>query len=155
MELFETTLFKGKTQPVSMAQVEEAYKKVKRNGGSGGVDGIEISDYETDKVKNLYKLWNRLASGSYHPSAVRTVEIPKSDGSKRKLGVPTIADRIAQQVVKDVLEPRMEQIFHKDSYGYRPQKSTHDAIGQCRERCFKHPYVIDLDIKGFFDNITN
>jgi group II intron reverse transcriptase/maturase len=155
MELFETTLFKGKTQPVTMQQVQEAYKKVKRNGGAGGVDGQSLADYDTDKVNNLYKLWNRLASGSYHPEAVRTVEIPKSDGSKRKLGIPTITDRIAQQVVKDVLEPRMEKIFHKDSYGYRPHKSAHDAIGQCRERCFSHPYVLDLDIKGFFDNITH
>jgi group II intron reverse transcriptase/maturase len=155
MELFETTLFKGKTQPVTMQQVQEAYKKVKRNGGAGGVDGQSLADYDTDKVNNLYKLWNRLASGSYHPEAVRTVEIPKSDGSKRKLGIPTITDRIAQQVVKDVLEPRMEKIFHKDSYGYRPHKSAHDAIGQCRERCFSHPYVLDLDIKGFFDNINH
>jgi RNA-directed DNA polymerase len=155
MELFETTLYKGKTQPVSYEQVQEAYKKVKSSGGKGGVDGIELTDYEASKVSNLYKLWNRMASGSYHPQAVRSVEIPKSDGSKRLLGIPTIEDRVAQQVVKDVLEGRMEQIFHKDSYGYRPHKSGHEAIAQCRERCFKQPYVIDLDIKGFFDNINH
>jgi RNA-directed DNA polymerase len=155
MELFETTLFKGKTQPVTYEQVQGAYKKVKANGGSSGVDGITIADYETAKVSNLYKLWNRMASGSYHPEAVRSVEIPKSDGSKRLLGIPTITDRIAQQVVKDALEARMEAIFHKDSYGYRPHKSAHDAVAQCRERCFKQPYVIDLDIKGFFDNINH
>jgi RNA-directed DNA polymerase len=155
MELFETALFKGKTQPVSYEQVQAAYAKVKSNGGKGGVDGIEISDYEANKVNNLYKLWNRMASGSYYPQAVRSVEIPKSDGSKRLLGIPTISDRVAQQVVKDVLEGRMEQIFHGDSYGYRPHKSAHDAIAQCRLRCFKQPYVIDLDIKGFFDNINH
>jgi group II intron reverse transcriptase/maturase len=155
MELFETTLFKGKTQPVSYEQVKSAYAKVKANGGRGGVDGIELSDYEANRVNNLYKLWNRMASGSYHPLAVRSVEIPKSDGSKRLLGIPTIDDRIAQQVVKDVIEPRMESLFDIDSYGYRPHKSAHDAIGQCRTRCFKQPYVIDLDIKGFFDNIDH
>jgi RNA-directed DNA polymerase len=155
MELFETTLFKGKTQPVSYEQVKSAYLKVKSQGGKGGVDGIELPDYEANRTKNLYKLWNRMASGSYHPHAVRSVEIPKSDGSKRLLGIPTIEDRIAQQVVKDVLEPRMEAIFDIDSYGYRPHKSAHDAIGQCRSRCFKQPYVIDLDIKGFFDNIDH
>jgi RNA-directed DNA polymerase len=155
MELFETTLYKGKTQPVKYEQVQSAYEKVKRNGGKGGVDGVELSDYEKQRVANLYKLWNRMASGSYHPQAVRSVEIPKSDGSKRMLGIPTIEDRVAQQVVKDVLEGRMEDIFHEDSYGYRPQKSAHEAIAQCRERCFKQPYVIDLDIKGFFDNINH
>jgi RNA-directed DNA polymerase len=155
MELFETTLFKGKTQPVSYEQVKCAYAKVKANGGRGGVDGTELSDYEANRVNNLYKLWNRMASGSYHPRAVRSVEIPKRDGSKRLLGIPTIDDRIAQQVVKEVIEPRMESIFDIDSYGYRPHKSAHDAIGQCRTRCFKQPYVIDLDIKGFFDNIDH
>lgn len=155
MELFETTLYKGKTQPVSYEQVQSAYTKVKANGGKGGVDGIELADYDRQKVANLYKLWNRMASGSYFPVAVRSVEIPKNDGSKRLLGIPTINDRVAQQVVKDVLEGRMEDIFHEDSYGYRPQKSAHDAIAQCRLRCFKQPYVIDLDIKGFFDNINH
>lgn len=155
MELFETTLYKGKTQPVKYEQVQSAYEKVKSNGGKGGVDGVELLDYEKQRVANLYKLWNRMASGSYHPQAVRSVEIPKSDGSKRMLGIPTIEDRVAQQVVKDVLEGRMEDIFHEDSYGYRPQKSAHEAIAQCRERCFKQPYVVDLDIKGFFDNINH
>jgi RNA-directed DNA polymerase len=139
---------------VSYEQVQAAYTKVKANGGKGGVDGIELADYDCQKVANLYKLWNRMSSGSYFPSAVRTVEIPKSDGSKRLLGIPTISDRVAQQVVKDVLEGRMADIFHEDSYGYRPHKSAHDAIAQCRLRCFKQPYVIDLDIKGFFDNIN-
>jgi RNA-directed DNA polymerase len=155
MELFATTLLRGKTQPVSMEQVKAAYQKVKSNGGAGGVDKIEILDYETDKTKRLYKLWNRMASGSYHPQAVRAVEIPKQDGSKRVLGIPTIEDRIAQQVVKDVLEERMELIFHPDSYGYRPKRGAHEALSRCRERCFKKPYVIDLDIKGFFDNIDH
>lgn len=155
MELFETTLFKGKTQPITTEQVVKAYQKVKSNGGAGGVDGVEISDYESNHVSHLYKLWNRMASGSYYPQAVRSVEIPKSDGSKRLLGIPTVTDRIAQQVVKDVLEPRMEKIFLNDSYGYRPKVGAHDAIGKCRERCFKKAYVIDLDIKGFFDNIDH
>lgn len=155
MELFETALYKGKTQPVSYEQVQAAYTKVKANGGKGGVDGIELADYDRQKAANLYKLWNRMSSGSYFPAAVRSVEIPKSDGSKRLLGIPTIRDRVAQQVVKDVLEGRMEDIFHEDSYGYRPHKSAHDAIAQCRMRCFKEPYVIDLDIKGFFDNINH
>jgi RNA-directed DNA polymerase len=155
MELFETALKKGKTQPVSMSQVRLAYAKVKSNGGAGGVDGVEVPDYEANKAKWLYKLWNRMASGSYNPQAVRSVEIPKSDGSKRVLGIPTITDRIAQQVVKDVLEPRMEKVFKTDSYGYRPNKSSHEAIGVCRERCWANPYVIDLDIKGFFDNINH
>jgi RNA-directed DNA polymerase len=155
MELFETTLLRGKTQAITMEQVKAAYQKVKSNGGAGGVDKIEILDYETETTKRLYKLWNRMASGSYHPQAVRAVEIPKQDGSKRVLGIPTIEDRIAQQVVKDVLEARMELIFHPDSYGYRPKRGAHEALSRCRERCIKNPYVIDLDIKGFFDNIDH
>jgi group II intron reverse transcriptase/maturase len=155
MELFERLELKGKSQAISMAQVQSAYQKVKSNDGAGGVDGIELSDYEADKVKRLYKLWNRMASGSYHPQAVRAVELPKADGSKRLLGIPTIEDRVAQQVVKDVIEARMEKAFHRDSYGYRPDKGAHEAIGLCRERCCEQPYVIDLDIKGFFDNIDH
>ena len=155
MELFETTLLRGKTQPVSIEQVKSAYAKVKSNGGAGGVDKVSLSDYEQDKAKRLYKLWNRMASGSYHPQAVRGVSIPKQDGSKRLLGIPTISDRVAQQVVKDVLEPRMEKVFLADSYGYRPNRGAHGAIAVCRERCFKKSYVIDLDIKGFFDNIDH
>jgi RNA-directed DNA polymerase len=155
MELFETTSLRGKTQPISIEQVKSAYDTVKSNGGAGGVDGVSLPDYEANKVNLLYTLWNRMASGSYFPEAVRTVEIPKSDGSKRQLGIPTIGDRIAQQVVKSVLEPRMEAVFHPDSYGYRPHKSAHDAIGMCRLRCWETLYVIDLDIKGFFDNIDH
>jgi RNA-directed DNA polymerase len=155
MELFETISMRGKTQPINLEQVKTAYHKVKSNGGAGVVDGIELPDYEQSKVKWLYKLWNRMSSGSYYPQAVRRVEIPKADGSKRQLGIPTVDDRIAQQVVKDVLEPRMEAVFHADSYGYRPNKGAHDAIGKCRERCWEKPYVIDLDIKGFFDNINH
>jgi RNA-directed DNA polymerase len=155
MELFETSMLKGKTQPVRIEQVKRAYERVKANGGAGGVDGIEIADYEADKVKGMYKLWNRLASGSYFPQAVRSVAIPKADGSKRLLGIPTIEDRIAQQVAKDVLEPRMEAVFHSDSYGYRPNRGAHGALRVCRERCWQKAYVIDLDIKGFFDNIDH
>ena len=155
MELFETTLLRGKTHSVSIEQVKAAYAKVKSNGGAGGVDKIRISDYDQSKAKRLYKLWNRMASGSYHPQAVRGVSIPKQDGRKRLLGIPTISDRVAQQVVKDVLEPRMEKVFLSDSYGYRPNRGAHGAIAVCRERCFKKSYVIDLDIQGFFDNIDH
>lgn len=155
MELFETTNFKGKSQPVSIEQVKSAYQKVKSNGGAGGVDGVEIADYESNKAKLLYKLWNRMASGSYFPQAVRSVAIPKADGSKRLLGIPTIEDRVAQQVVKDAIEGRMEGVFHANSYGYRPNRGAHEAIGVCRQRCWQKPYVIDLDIKGFFDNIDH
>jgi RNA-directed DNA polymerase len=155
MELFETTMLKGKTQPVSIEQVKRAYERVRLKGGAGGVDRIEIPDYEKSKAKNLYKLWNRMASGSYYPQAVRSVAIPKADGSKRILGIPTLSDRVAQQVAKDVLEPVMEKLFHVNSYGYRPKVGAHEAIGVCRERCWQKPYVIDLDIKGFFDNIDH
>lgn len=105
--------------------------------------------------RNLYKLWNRLSSGSYFPAAVKRVEIPKLDGSLRPLGIPTVEDRIAQMVVKQLLEPRLERVFHPDSYGYRPRKSAIDAVNQARQRCWKRGWVVDLDIKGFFDNIDH
>lgn len=111
--------------------------------------------YESNLVRNLYKLWNRLSSGSYFPAAVKRVEIPKQDGSLRPLGIPTVEDRIAQMVVKQLLEPEFEQVFHPDSYGYRPRKSAIDAVRQARQRCWKRGWVVDLDIKGFFDNIDH
>ena len=117
---------------ISKHSVLEAYKKVKRNKGGAGVDGITMQDFERNLKDNLYKIWNRLSSGSYFPPAVLRVEIPKSDGSIRPLGIPTVADRIAQMVIKQHLEPKLEKVFHKDSYGYRPHKSAHQALEQTR-----------------------
>jgi len=135
--------------------VWEAYKRVKANKGAAGIDGQTITEFEVNLKDNLYKLWNRMSSGSYFPPAVRIVEIPKGDNKMRRLGIPTITDRIAQMVAKMVLEPRLEPHFHEDSYGYRPGKSAHDAVGVARKRCWRYNWCIDLDIKGFFDNIDH
>jgi group II intron reverse transcriptase/maturase len=140
---------------ITKRQVWEAYKRVKANKGAAGVDGQTIEAFEEDLKDNLYKLWNRLASGSYFPSPVLRVEIPKGDGRMRPLGIPTVADRVAQMVAKQFLEPELEQHFHPDSYGYRPGKSALDAVGVARERCWKYDWVLDLDIQGFFDNIDH
>ncbi len=145
----------AKPFPVTKRQVWEAYKRVKANKGGAGVDGQTLEDFERDVGDNLYKLWNRMASGSYMPPPVKRVEIPKEGGGIRPLGVPTVADRVAQMVVKQVLEPELERHFHPDSYGYRPGKSAHQAIGQARKRCWHNDWVLDLDIKGFFDNIDH
>lgn len=139
--------------PITKRQVWEAYKRVKANQGGAGVDGQTLDGFGQDLENNLYKLWNRLASGSYQPPPVKRVEIPKANGGIRPLGIPTVADRIAQMVVKQVLEPELEKHFHPDSYGYRPGRSAHQAIGQARKRCWSNDWVVDLDIKGFFDNI--
>lgn len=155
MELFKTGELRGKTQPITYEQVAEAYRKVQSNAGAAGVDGVTLETFSSNKVANLYKLWNRMASGSYMPEGVRGVEIPKQDGSKRLLGIPTVTDRIAQEVVKTVLEPRMEKVFHSDSYGYRPNRSAHDAVSKCQERSREYQWVIDMDIEGFFDNIDH
>lgn len=120
-----------------------------------GIDGQRIEKFEENLKDNLYKLWNRISSGSYFPPAVRIVEIPKSDGKMRRLGIPTVSDRIAQMVAKIILEPKVDPHFHVDSYGYRPEKSAHDAIGQARQRCWRYNWVLDLDIKGFFDNLDH
>jgi len=138
---------------ISKQEVWEAYQQVKANKGAAGVDEQTIADFERKLKSNLYKLWNRLSSGSYFPPPVRTVKIPKADGGERKLGIPTVSDRIAQMVVKSRLEPAVEPLFHPDSYGYRPRKSALDAVGQARQRCWRYDWVVDLDIKGFFDNI--
>ena len=148
-------MIQTKSQDITKREVWEAYKKVKRNKGSAGVDRVDFEKFESNLENNLYKLWNRLSSGSYMPPAVLRVEIPKSDGGTRALGIPTIADRVAQMVVKDYLEPKLEKIFHNDSYGYRPNKSAHQALELTRKRCWKYPFVLDLDIKGFFDNIDH
>ena len=140
---------------ISKRQVWEVYKRVKANKGAAGVDGQSIEAFEEDLEGNLYKLWNRLASGSYFPSPVLRVEIPKIDGRMRPLGIPTVADRVAQMVAKQNLEPALEEHFHPDSYGYRPGKSALDAVGAARKRCWKYDWVVDLDIKGFFDNLDH
>lgn len=147
----------GKTESfaISKRQVWEAYKKVRANKGSAGVDGVDFEAFESDLENNLYKLWNRMASGSYMPPPVLRVEIPKSDGGVRQLGIPTIADRIAQMVVKEYLEPELEKYFHPDSYGYRPNKSAHQALEVATKRCRMYPFVLDMDIKGFFDTIDH
>ena len=144
---------KPKSFEISKWAVWEAYRRVKANKGGAGVDEQSIEEFEQDLSGNLYKLWNRLSSGSYFPPPVRAVEIPKRDGSSRTLGVPTVADRIAQVVVRSYLEPEVEPVFHEDSYGYRPGRSAHDALRVCRERCWKHNWVLDMDIRKFFDTV--
>ena len=139
---------------IAKREVWEAYKQVKANRGAAGVDGQSIEDFDRDLNKNLYRIWNRMSSGSYFPPPVRRVDIPKGDtGATRPLGIPTVADRIAQMVVKRRLEPILEPVFHRDSYGYRPGKSAHDALVKARQRCWAHDWVLDLDIKSFFDEI--
>jgi RNA-directed DNA polymerase len=140
---------------ISKHEVWEAFLKVKANQGAAGVDGQSIADFEVSLKDNLYKLWNRLSSGSYLPPAVRRVDIPKASGGTRPLGIPTVADRIAQEVVKRRLEPLLEPIFHEDSFGYRPGRSAIDAVGVARQRCWKAAFVVDLDIKSFFDTIDH
>jgi RNA-directed DNA polymerase len=135
--------------------VYEAYKAVKSNAGAAGVDGETIEQFEADLQNNLYKLWNRMSSGSYFPPPVRAVSIPKKSGGQRILGVPTVADRVAQMVVKQLIEPDLEPIFLADSYGYRPRKSALDAVGVTRQRCWKYDWVLEFDIKGLFDNIDH
>lgn len=140
---------------ISKWTVWEAYRKVKANKGAPGVDGQSLAAFETDLQGNLYKIWNRMSSGSYFPPAVRAVEIPKAGGGVRTLGVPTVADRVAQTVVAMELEAKVEPIFHQDSYGYRPNRSALDAVGECRRRCWKKDWVIDLDISKFFDTVDH
>ena len=135
--------------------IYEAYKKVKSNKGGSGIDGITIEEYDKDLSNNLYRLWNRMSSGSYMPQSVKLVEIPKSNGGKRPLGIPSISDRIAQMAVVLSIMPVLDRIFHDDSYGYRPNKSAHDAVTKARERCFKYPWVLDMDISKFFDTIDH
>ena len=136
-------------------EVWEAFKRVKANQGAAGVDGQSIQDFEARLAANLYKLWNRLSSGSYMPPPVRRVDIPKGDEGTRPLGIPTVADRIAQEVVRRYLEPILEPVFHPDSYGYRPGRSAIDAIRTARQRCWRSDWVLDIDIKGFFDSIDH
>ncbi len=136
---------------IEKRQVYEAYKAVKSNRGAAGVDGQTLEAFEADLAGNLYKIWNRMSSGSYFPPPVRAVSIPKKTGGERILGVPTVSDRIAQMVVKQMIEPMLEPIFLPDSYGYRPAKSALDAVGVTRQRCWKYDWVLEFDIKGLLD----
>ena len=146
-----------KTKPYNISKkiVWKAYEQVKANKGSAGVDNESIADFEKNLKDNLYKIWNRMSSGSYYPPAVKAVEIPKKNGGKRVLGVPTVADRIAQMVAKIYFEPQVEPYFHPDSYGYRPRKSAIDALAITRKRCWKYDWLLEFDIKGLFDNIDH
>jgi group II intron reverse transcriptase/maturase len=146
----------GKPFEISKWDVWEAFKRVKENGGGPGVDGQTIEDFEADLQGNLYKIWNRMSSGSYFPPPVKAVEIPKQHGGgTRTLGVPTVADRVAQTVVAMHLEPRVEPVFHPDSYGYRRGKAALGAVETCRQRCWKKDWVIDLDVQSFFDSVRH
>lgn len=140
---------------VSYQVFERAFERVKANKGSYGVDEQTISEYEENLRVNLYKLWNRMSSGTYFPKPVKAVAIPKKNGGTRILGIPTVEDRVAQMVAKLYFEPNVEKIFYEESYGYRPNKSAIDAVGRARENCWKYNWVVDFDIKGLFDNINH
>lgn len=144
-----------KSFAVSKQMVYNSYLKVCDKNGGAGIDKETIDQFTGSLSENLYKVWNRMSSGSYFPPAVRTVLIPKKHGGMRPLGIPTVGDRIAQGVVKDFLEPILEPLFHASSFGYRPGKSAHDALAQCNGNCIEQAWVVDLDIKGFFDNISH
>ena len=146
-----------KTKPFNIDKklVYDAYKAVKANAGAAGVDGQSLEMFDKDLMRNLYKIWNRMSSGSYFPPPVRAVPIPKKTGGQRILGVPTVADRVAQMVVKKIVEREVEPIFLPDSYGYRPNKSAIDAIGVTRKRCWQYDFVLEFDIRGLFDNIDH
>lgn len=144
-----------KSQPITVEQVWASYLEVRKHGKSAGVDGLTLQDYEQVKSKELYKVWNRMSSGSYFPPPVRRVEIPKADGKKRKLGIPTVSDRVAQAVVHRYLEPQLEPHFHKNSFAYRPYRNAAQAIDQATHQCHKKAWVLDLDIEGFFDNLDH
>jgi len=145
------------TKPFNIpkALVWEAWQRVKANKGSAGVDGQTIEMFESDLNRNLYRIWNRMSSGSYFPPAVKAVPIPKKTGGERVLGVPTVGDRIAQTAVTLLLEPELESVFHEDSYGYRRGKSAHDALAVTRKRCWERDWVLEYDIRGLFDNIDH
>ena len=145
----------GKPFDIPKSMVWEAYQRVKANKGAAGVDGQSVEQFEQDLKNNLYRLWNRMSSGSYFPPPVKAVEIPKASGGVRILGIPTVADRIAQTVVAMYLERLVEPSFHPDSYGYRPRRSALDAVAKCRERCWRNDWVIDLDVRAFFDSVDH
>lgn len=155
MTKMDKTQSQTKPMPISKQMVWAAYQKVKTKGKAYGVDHVSMKDFEMKLSGNLYKIWNRLASGTYFPPAVREIEIPKKDGKMRKLGIPTIGDRIAQTVVKDYMESSIDKLFHENSYGYRPMKSAYQALSKARINVKQYDWVIDMDIKGFFDNISH
>lgn len=146
---------KLRSVPVTTEEVLHAYREVRKHGESAGVDGVTLEMYETKKTDELYKVWNRLSSGSYFPPAVRRTEIPKGNGKMRSLGIPTINDRVAQTVVKNHLEPLLEPHFHRFSFAYRPNRNAHQAIEQAKQQCYQNAWVIDLDIEQFFDNLNH
>jgi len=143
----------GKSHVISKRVVWDAWLKVKENGGAAGADGVTVEQFEERLKDNLYKLWNRMSSGSYFPGPVRAVEIPKKGGS-RVLGIPNVVDRVAQTAAVLALEPAVEKVFHEDSYGYRPGRSPVDAVAACRKRCWEKSWVVDLDVKAFFDSVS-
>ena len=147
----------SKTKPFTISKqlVMDAYQRVKENAGAAGVDQQSLADFDKDLKGNLYKIWNRMSSGTYFPPPVRAVPIPKKSGGERILGIPTVSDRIAQMVVKLTFEPLVEPCFHENSYGYRPNKSALDAVGITRQRCWKYDWVLEFDIRGLFDNIDH
>lgn len=140
---------------ISRHLIMSAWEKVRSNHGSAGIDRVGIDDFESTLKSRLYKVWNRMSSGSYFPSAVKLVEIPKPNGGKRPLGIPTVEDRVAQMAVVLTINPLVDPYFHADSYGYRPERSAHDALSVARERCWQYPWVLDLDISKFFDTIDH
>lgn len=148
-------LLQSRTQPIEKEAVWAAFKKVRSKGGSEGVDGVSIEDVTSRPGKYLHPVWSRLASGGYYPQAVKQVSIPKIDGSERLLGIPTVCDRVVQMTIREELEQIVEPKFHKNSFGYRPNRSAHQAVEQCKLNCMEYDWVIDLDIKGFFDNIDH
>jgi RNA-directed DNA polymerase len=152
-----TNLFTTESKPIPITKqmVKEAYRKVNSNKGSAGIDEESLEKFQENLLENLYKIWNRMSSGSYLPKPVKEVIIAKVGGGERKLGIPTINDRIAQEVVKTYLEPRMEAIFSPNSYGYRPNKSAHEALEKVRENVRHYSWVVDMDIKAFFDEVTH
>ncbi len=145
----------AKSFSIAKELVMEAFQCVKVNKGSQGIDNVSLQQFEEKLEDNLYKLWNRMSSGCYFPKPYKMVMIPKSNGKLRQLSIPTVEDRIAQMVAKLAIEPTIDPVFHPDSYGYRPNKSAHQALATTRQRCWRFPWVIDLDILGFFDNLDH
>jgi group II intron reverse transcriptase/maturase len=152
---WEEPVPEAKPYDIPKRLVWEAYQRVKANKGAAGIDGETLAAFEKDLKGNLYKVWNRMSSGSYFPPPVRLVEIPKGNGGMRPLGIPTVADRVAQTVTKMVFEPKVEPQFHPDSYAYRPGRSALGAVEVARKRCWATDWVIDLDIKAFFDSLDH